>query len=156
MIHYTYKQQVAFEIDDEDYESVSNYKWHRTGDGYLQTHILNYYEGIKIGTVTIKLTQFLLGRAPEDLEWDHIDRNKLNNHRNNLRLVTPTINSRNRNAQRNNSTGVKGVCFYPLNSWFIASITTSGKFMRLGQFKTLEEATAARKAAEDKYWGNER
>lgn len=51
-----------------------------------------------------------------------------------------------------NSTGVKGVSFYKSLGKYRAYITIGKTTKSLGYFSTLEEATEARKAAEDKYF----
>lgn len=65
---------------------------------------------------------------------DHIDRNKLNNHINNLRMVTSQENSFNTNA--------KGWYRTKYNT-YTAQIVLNNKTYRLGTFKTKEEAHQA-------------
>jgi len=55
------------------------------------------------------------GDIDAGLEIDHIDGNALNNSVENLRLVSTSVNNRNQKQQRNNSSGVTGVCFWTSN-----------------------------------------
>lgn len=48
---------------------------------------------------------------------DHINRNKLDNRRNNLRLADKSLNSVNRNKRPDNTTGFIGVCLYYPKQW---------------------------------------
>jgi hypothetical protein len=93
------------------------------------------------------------GADPFPLEVDHIDRNPLNNRVDNLRLVTPQQNCRNQDKRTTNKSGVKGVHFNRQTGRFRASIMVSYRKFNLGEYYTLEEAAAARKAAEIKYFG---
>ena len=137
-------------IDDEDEEIVSRYNWCMKGCPH--TNIRRYQNGILVGRRLITLHQFLLGDAPEGLEWDHIDRNPLNNQRFNLRLVEHFINQRNRDITPRNISGAKGV--YPAGKRWIALIHgTPGHELYLGHFDLLEDAIKIRKEAELKYWG---
>lgn len=52
------------------------------------------------------------GEIPEGMCIDHIDRNKLNNRIDNLRLVTQALNARNCLPSNKNRTGVVGVTYY--------------------------------------------
>lgn len=84
----------------------------------------------------------------DPLEIDHIDGNRSNNRISNLRTVTSAENSKNMKRAEDNSSGVTGVYFTKRLGKYIAEITANGKYRYLGLFCTLEEATAARKAAE--------
>jgi len=88
------------------------------------------------------------------LQIDHIDRNRANNKPINLRLATQKQNSENIYRLKTNTSGYRGVrCENRLISkpWS-ATITHNYKFKHLGYYATVEEAVAARKAAEDLYF----
>lgn len=102
----------------------------------------------------------LLVKAPKGMHVDHVNGNKLDNRLENLRIVTNSQNQANRhNLNKNNKSGVRGVTA-PAHlrrggkPW-LAQIGISGKVIYLGIFATLEEAAAARQAAEIKYFGAE-
>lgn len=93
------------------------------------------------------------GYNPE-LEIDRIDGNG-DYSPDNCRWVSHKDNSRNRKARSNNSTGIAGI-HTRTNKYGIsyrATITTDTGRIHIGTFKTLEEAAAARRDAEKKYWG---
>lgn len=146
VIVYTDKHRIPFIIDADDYEAVSRYFW-CVYQGYPTTNI-----GKRPNGRAITLHQFLLGHAPEGFEWDHRDRDRLNNRRSNLRLATDTLNSRNRGIQKNNKSGVRGVIEARVRGRWIAGITVNGKRKQIGTFSTIEEAAAARSVGAEKYW----
>lgn len=91
----------------------------------------------------------------DGLEIDRIDGDKEYSPEN-CRWTTHKKNSRNRKARKNNTTGVAGVYERLRKDGVIvyrASIATDKGKINLGTFYTLEDATAARKATELKYWG---
>lgn len=101
MIVYTNKYKIPFQIDEEDFERVSQHTWCIDSGGYPCSGI---------GFSTMRLHEFLMGKADYGKIWDHIDQDKLNNRKENFRLVTQVINQRNRkNLNRNNTTGCTGV-----------------------------------------------
>jgi hypothetical protein len=89
---------------------------------------------------------------PNDI--DHIDGDRANNRIDNLRLATRQENLRNVGLRANTTTGVTGVCWDKSRMKFEAYIRTDGKQIHLGRFPTIEEATAARHAAEITHFGD--
>lgn len=83
----------------------------------------------------------------EGKEVDHINRNKLDNRRENLRLVTRQENCWNKSKQKNNKSGYTGVCFdkkaSSKNPWK-AYAKHDGKNYNLGFYSTEEEAARVR------------
>jgi len=74
------------------------------------------------------------GEIADGLHIDHIDRDKLNNNIENLRLVTIQENQFNTDA--------KGYYFHKPSNKFMAHIKVHQKLINLGYFDTAEEARA--------------
>jgi hypothetical protein len=103
----------------------------------------------KIHTVIIER---MLGRALlKGEEVDHINRNGLDNRRENLRLATRSQNMANKTVYLTNKLGVKGV--YLRNNRYRAQIQVEGRKIMLGTFDTLDEAREAYKQAAVKHFG---
>src|ERR1044071_1696611 len=81
-------------VDDSDFERIRQYKWYYN-DGYAIT----YHKGKRIRM------HRLIMNAPDGVDVDHRDTNKLNNQKSNLRLCTTTQNNRNGILRKDNSTG---------------------------------------------------
>ena len=96
------------------------------------------------------------GVDPLENEIDHIDGNSLNNKIDNLRLATRSQNVINRQFQKNNKSGVVGVHWEKKYQKWQARISYKNKKIHLGYFDDIEEAKAARIAAEKKYFGEYR
>jgi hypothetical protein len=86
---------------------------------------------------------------------DHIDGDKSNNLLENLRECTTQENNWNKVEQSTNTSGHRGVRVNngKKRDTFSASIIVSGKSIRLGTFKTFDEAVDARVSAEQKIFG---
>lgn len=82
---------------------------------------------------------------------DHINRNGLDNRRENLRLVTPSENQHNKGKYKNNTSGYKGV-FKSGKRWG-ARIKINRKYIYLGYFDTPELAYETYCEATKKYHG---
>ena len=95
----------------------------------------------------------LIMDAPEDVQVDHIDGNKLNNQRNNLRLCTGAENQRNRGVLSNSRSGIKGVSWYPPSRKWQAKIKVDGQQIHLGCFHNWADAAAAYDKAAVEYHG---
>lgn len=80
---------------------------------------------------------------------DHINRVRTDNRIANLREATDGENKQNCSLHRNNSSGIKGVGRNQ-GKWR-ARISVDDRQIYLGRYTTIEDAIAARKAAEVKY-----
>jgi len=75
---------------------------------------------------------------------DHVDGNRLNNQRANLRITTHQGNAQNlQSAQKNNKLGLRGVWQCPKTGRFRAAVTFNGKKRYAGYFSTPDEAATA-------------
>lgn len=111
-------------------------------DGYLKGTIEGvYYLAHRV------IWKMETGDDPDEI--DHVNGCKLNNEFANLRDVPRDINAKNLAVRRDNQSGVVGV-FKRGPTWW-AHIRHDGGMKHLGTFKTIEEAKAARKAAEVAY-----
>jgi len=89
---------------------------------------------------------YMVGKWPRP-EIDHEDHNAGNNRWQNLRQVTHKENHKNKPRRVDNTSGVTGVVTTATGK-FRAQIGVDGKIKYLGQFRTIEAATSARKRAE--------
>lgn len=80
--------------------------------------------------------------------YDHIDRNELNNLLSNLRPATKTQNAQNKSRQKNNTSGVSGVGWSKSQKKWVAYIRDNGKQVSLGSFNNKDDAIKARLLAE--------
>lgn len=155
MICYTNKHKIPFQIDDDDWESVQYFSWH-TDEGYIATSLPRKSD--RYTTSNMDLHVFLMGHAPDGLEWDHRNQDKTDNHRVNLRLVTHGENMRNATKRRKSRAVIPGVLettAYKNRVRWSAGIRAYGVRIWLGFFDTQEAAIAARVEAERKYFSNE-
>ncbi len=129
-------------IDEIDFRKVNKSKWW-----------LN--KGYAVGFVNgrhIKLHQYILGNKP-GYDIDHINRDKLDNRRNNLRHITHSQNIVNSKISISNKSGRIGVHWGKHIKKWIAEIKFNRKIIYLGSFVDKNKAIKARKAAELKYFG---
>lgn len=85
---------------------------------------------------------------------DHIDGNKSNNKIENLREVEHYQNMMNVKIKKNNSSGIKGVCFDKNRSKWMVRITANNKTINLGRYDDLELAELVAQEARHKYHKN--
>lgn len=140
-IGYTTNTNKEFLIDYEDYEKIKKYCWHETNQGYIATRDSNSQN-------IILLHKFIFSK---DGIIDHINRNKKDNRKQNLRIVTAQQNSMNKSLQRNNKSGVSGVFYSKDREKWVSQLTYKGnKIMK--RFNTKAEAIENRKMLENQFF----
>ena len=134
-------------IDKDDYDIVKDYKWCYDGHGYAVTH--------KNKNEMIKLHRLIMNNCESEV-IDHINGNRLDNRKCNLRKATFQQNSFNIDNNGQGSNNRKGVSYRKDRGKWRAYITVNDKQIVLGSFNTEEEAIKAREEAEIKYFGEYR
>ncbi len=130
-------------IDIDDIDKVKEIKWS------LDNH---KYVSAKCRDIKLYLHRILL-EQPENHYVDHINRDRLDNRKSNLRIVRPTQNGMNKGRQSNNTSGYVGVsCDKSRNKWE-AYIKIFKKKKHLGRYDDIKDAIMARKNAEQLYFG---
>ena len=144
------------QVSDCDHLFLSGYSWGPDGRGYYRCTNRGTWNGHKICGKRLHwfIVQLMGLVTPKGFEIDHIDRNKANNQRCNLRVVSKELQMQNRSIHKDNTSGFIGVCFHKQANKWMASISINNKQKHLGYFTTPEEASkifqAARKIRDTK------
>lgn len=147
-IGYTSKGE-EFYFDLDDYDRIKNYCWF-FNCGYVSTHMNKNGK-----RVMVSMHRFIMGCENNNLYVDHIhgSNTKNDNRKSNLRIATPNQNTMNHGVSQNNKSGATGVFWYKYNNKWRAYISVNNRRINLGYFENFDDAVAARKAAEEKYFG---
>lgn len=145
-------------IDDED-RDLCDLGWRCIGskdDGYYAGRTIKHNEK----PFTARLHRIILGRVlgrelkpyPHELV-DHVDGDRLNNRRSNLRLANFSTNGMNRKRSSSNTSGYKGVSWHKHKRRWQAKIKLNGKTTHLGYFYSAKRAHSAYCLAAEQYHG---
>ena len=131
--------------DISDWGRIFSHITNRMLEGVIDTHGYRMYnlhpnrqETRRIWAARLVAENFLEDWDPE-LQVDHIDRNPLNNHYKNLRMVEATQNIWNRGMSCNNASGYTGVSFDNTRKRWMTRVMSDGK-TKMKRFDTKEEA----------------
>lgn len=127
-------------VDDGDYDKLIQYKWQynnkwgyisrsKMGDGKQSTWYMHWD---------------IMGKPPKGMDIDHINRDKLDNRKENLRMISHRENLMNGPMRKNNTSGYKGISWYggKINKWY-AKISINDGYIRLGPFVNKDDAIRA-------------
>lgn len=142
-------------VDDKDYEYLSQWNWHFGANGYA---VREQHYGMKDGKrvrKTILMHRELLN-APHKIDVDHINEDKLDNRRENIRLATRSQNRANISAVKRKEDLPIGITFNPSprsKQPYMARVCMNGKSYFLGNFYKLTDAVEAYTAKKRELYG---
>lgn len=122
-------------IDDDDFTKVNQHKWHCNNHGYA----MSWFRTSDGKRSLVSMHRFILS-TPKGLLTDHINLDKLDNRKENLRVCTATQNECNKDLSKRNKSGYKGVSFDSRTGKWRVAIKANGKFLRLGRHKNILDA----------------
>lgn len=141
------KQKINGEciIDAEDVDKIKELKWYKSY-GYCVTKAIDPNTGTDIANIIFN---------DFNNKYDHINHNRLDNRKINLRPVTSHQNAMNMGKKITNVSGVTGVSRKTVKDGYkwIAIITYNYQSIWLGSHDTFDEAVHARLKGEIKYFG---
>lgn len=153
-IGWTNNTNKKFLFDLEDYDKIKDYAWNegkrKKGQGYVvSSRELPRTSDGKRHSKSILFHHLIV---PYPLT-DHINQNKMDNRKENLRKCTQSQNMMNVGLKKNNTSGFIGVTKNG-NGWLAKINPSKGKRISLGWFKNKEDAIIARLKAEKQYYGD--
>ncbi len=122
-----------FVVDKEDFDFATGYTWDVLKNGYVHTRS----RGGRFNSKNIYLHRALVEAGKGEVV-DHVNRDKMDNRRANLRKCTASQNQHNRDKYKNNTSGHNGISILPSGSWKV-DLQVAGKQYRKA-FKTFQEA----------------
>lgn len=135
-------------VDDDDYDRLMQYSWCLNAQGYA---VRGYQQnGVKH---QVRMHRAVIGDVCAGFEVDHINGNRLDNRRSNLRIATRAQNAANRSTTSHSST-YRGVRKAKGRKVWTARICVNQKYIHLGQYKTEIDAAKAYNDAAIKYFGD--
>jgi len=143
-------------ISCSDLPLVEKYNWRITKEGYAQTKIYIKGSRKKFGSQrykTIQMHRLIMG-AKEGQVVDHINRNRLDNRRNNLRFCDYFIHTKNSDKKSSNKSGYKGVHYHKSTKKWRAQTMMHGERRELGLFDNPIEAAIAYDNANRERYGD--
>lgn len=139
-------------VDSDVWESTKRFCWYENPHGYAETNV-------PIGLRKSRRVMFhvmVFSDCPSGLFRDHINGNRLDNRRANIRYVTTQQNNHNHGKSKKNTSGHPGVRWEADRGKWLARIKFNDRTINLGRYSNLEDAIKARKEAEEKYFGEYR
>jgi hypothetical protein len=138
-------------VDDEDFEWLSKWKWSLCSGYAVRKIYLGNIDG-KYKSKRFSMHREIM-KVSKELKIDHINRNRIDNRKINLRTCNATQNLMNKKHQKNSASGIKGVRWREdIKKWHV-EIQANKKRFYLGVFIEMSDAINAYNDAAKKYHG---
>lgn len=125
-------------VDDEDYKWLKHHKWQFSSTNGYAVGQLRYDNGTYSEKV---LMHRQIMNTPKKLHTDHINGDKLDNRKTNLRVCTPSENYVNRGVcKKRNKSGYKGVYWSERDKRYQVTMRKNSKTHYIGMFEEIDEA----------------
>lgn len=135
-------------VDDEDFDELNKHKWHLHSEGYAIRTVWNGKEK----QTRLRMHRVIM-KTPDGMDTDHLNGNRIDNRKENLRICTRSQNLRNSQKRSDNKSGYKGVAFHNFSGLFHAYIRVNKRQISLGYYKFPDDAAKAYNEAAKKYFG---
>lgn len=123
-------------VDADRFDELSHYRWHLSPHGYVHRLTLISEEGRPRRRMSMH-RQVLGLEFGDRRHVDHINRDKLDNRRANLRLTAGSIeNLQNVGAREGATSRFRGVCWDAENARWVAQVSHAGKRHMVGRFRS--------------------
>lgn len=133
-------------VDPTDVEALARHSWQLTSNGYA-VRIVRYGPRSEGRKAAVLMHRQLMGLQPGDgLEVDHINGNKLDNRRGNLRIATRSENELNKPKRAGTSSRYKNVTWDARYQAWAAKVKRYGRTYNFGRYPTEEAAAEAVRA----------
>lgn len=142
-VGWTHNTNKEFYFDLENYDLIKEYCWFE--------HTLGNYHALEAHASRndiIRMHWLIVGK-----DYDHIDRNPLNNKRDDLREATDSENNCNHSLRSDNTSGITGVGWDKRSGRWVARISINHTYSHIGYYHNKEDAIKARLEAEAKHYG---
>ena len=138
-------------VDNEDFDWLNQWRWYCNAQGYAVRKPYVRGSGKKNQKGLSIRMHILVNKTPEGMETDHVNRDRLDNRKCNLRSVTSSQNKFNTKIRIDNTSGHKGVVWDKENAKWRVTLTANGKTINMGRFNLIKDAITARIKAERIY-----
>ena len=121
-------------VNNEEYLELKDYNW-RLHNGYA-VRSNRQINKIRLRPTLIRMHR-VIAKTPKGLFVDHINFNRLDNRKTNLRNISKKINNLHRKPSKINTSGYKGVSYSKRDKGWYAKARINGKTTNLGLFRKI-------------------
>ena len=119
-------------VSEKDYDELSKYKWYQNNDGYAKANI---------GKIPMLMHRYIMPVTDENQLIDHINNDKLDNRRENLRITSSLTNSQNKKIYSTKKTSIyRGVFYLKTIKKFRVETVVNGQKINMGTYLSEIEA----------------